>query len=557
MISMKFLFKLIVLPIITILAIPAIFLALTYKSVVIPVEDFEGTTAMPLSQMINEEFDAFLTDNDSESTVGINIAQADANGLLKAQFLGINQSYLDENAPDDQRYYVIKEDFFGYQGSWVRFKDKTVEIESGLHVFVGGFTFKTRLLIAFEIEISTDEVVLKLDKLTVGNLPLAWTFSTVSWAAEQITGNSIKDLIDDQLGGIAEFDMTKREIRLNVDNLLEEAMSEDPQTLGLVRSLLAFIEENDLLDIGFADGEFVARFALGKTRDVTTPIVAIPVQDRILNDAQLQAILASRVNALVLTSIYSPNPFIELDAYTLNRVFEYFMRNTEFGAGIIHEAELIEGINLKALTPFVSMTSSTFVVNIPLIIEDAVDPSKSFRTVIIIDATPSVEGNDLLITLNTLVAGEVELSNEHISTLLSALGENDIIRDGAFVLENFDEQMNQAGMGIQSVEVVGGKLRLYISLNESIPFAEIQQAVQDVLDNIANNPNYPPELNNAINDVLSSLVDPEADPEEAVANLLEVLEGLSDEEQEQLLNDLLDEFQNTDLDFSEIFNLLP
>jgi vacuolar-type H+-ATPase subunit E/Vma4 len=112
-------------------------------------------------------------------------------------------------------------------------------------------------------------------------------------------------------------------------------------------------------------------------------------------------------------------------------------------------------------------------------------------------------------------------------------------------------------MGIESVAVVNGKLRLYISLNESIPFAEIQQAVQDVLDNIANNPNYPPELNEAINNVLDSLLDPELDPEQAVQNLLEVLEGLSDEDQEQLLNDLLDEFQNTDLDFDEIFNLLP
>ena len=552
---MKFLFKLIVLPILSILALPLIFLALTYKSVSIPIDDFEGVTAMPLSQMVDEELDTFLTSNDSNSSIGINIAQANANAMLKAQFLDINDKYLDENATDDEKNYVMKEDFFGYQGSWVRMKDDVIEIESGLHVFVGGFTFKTRLLIAFKLEVSTEEVVLTLDKLTVGNLPLAWTFSTVSWAAERITGQDIKGLIDEQLNGLAEFDPQKREIRIQVDTLLEETMSDDPQSLALIRSLLAFIEENDLLDIGFVEGEFEARLKLGKTRDVDTPIVVISEAQKILNDEHLQAIFASRVNALVLTGLYSENPYIELDALTLNRVFEYFMRNAEYPSGVIVEAEVYEGYNMKALMPFVTITDG-FVLNIPLIIEKVDEPTKFFRTVIKIDGSPSVDGNDLLVQLNSLTAGEVSLTAEHIGNILTMIGDNDIIRDGALVLEDFDEQMSQAGLNIQNVVVVNGKLRLYISFSD-LPYAEIQQAIQDVISGVANNPNYSPELNDALNHVISSLTDPEADPEEAVQELLAVIEGLSDEEQEELLNDLLAEFENTDLDFDEIFGLLP
>lgn len=552
---MKFLFKLIVLPILSILALPLIFLALTYKSVSIPIDDFEGVTAMPLSQMVDEELDTFLTSNDSNSSIGINIAQANANAMLKAQFLEINDRYLDENATDDEKNYVMKEDFFGYQGSWVRMKDDVVEIESGLHVFVGGFTFKTRLLIAFKLEVSTEEVVLTLDKLTVGNLPLAWTFSTVSWAAERITGQDIKGIIDEQLNGLAEFDPQKREIRIQVDTLLEETMSDDPQSLALIRSLLAFIEENDLLDIGFVEGEFEARLKLGKTRDVDTPIVVISEAQKILNDEHLQAIFASRVNALVLTGLYSENPYIELDALTLNRVFEYFMRNAEYPSGVIVEAEIYEGYNMKALMPFVTITDG-FVLNIPLVIEKVDEPTKFFRTVIKIDGSPSVDGNDLLIQLNSLTAGEVSLTAEHIGNILTMIGDNDIIRDGALVLEDFDEQMSQAGLNIQNVVVVNGKLRLYISFSD-LPYAEIQQAIQDVISGVANNPNYSPELNDALNNVIGSLTDPEADPEEAVQELLAVIEGLSDEEQEELLNDLLAEFENTDLDFDEIFGLLP
>ena len=552
---MKFLFKLIVIPTLSMLALPAAFLALAYKSVSIPIEEFESISAAPLSQMVEEELDAFLSSNDSNASVGVSVAQSDANAILKAQFLEINDKYLDPNATEDERNYVIKEDYFGYQGSWVRMKDNSVEIESGIHVFYNGFTFKTRLLIVFKLEVTTEEIVLTLDKLTIGNLPLAWTFSTASWAAERVLGQDIKSIIDEQLNGIAEFDPQKREIRVNVDTLLEETMSSDPKSLALVRSLLAFIEENDLLTIGFIEGEFEMRLKLGKTRDTVTPIFAVSESQRILNDEHLQAIFASRVNALVLSGIYSQTPYIDLDAVTLNRVFEYFLRNPEHSLGVIVEAEIYEGYHMKALMPFISF-SDGLIVNIPLIIEKADDTEKTFRTVIKIEGLPSVDGNDLIIQLNSLIAGEVTLTSEHIDNILTMIGDNEVIRDGALVLENFDEQMSQAGLSIQNVTVVNQRLRLHVSLSD-VPYVEVQQAIKDVIQGVSNNANYSPVLNDALNNVFDSLADPEAEPEAAVQQLLEVVEGLSDEEQEQLMNDLLAEFENTDLDFETIFGLLP
>ncbi len=552
----KFLFKLIFIPIISIIALPLIVLGLGYKSVSIPIDEFEAVDAMPLSAMVQEELDAFLLGNSTEDTIGLTIEQTNANGLLKDAFLGINENYLDEDADDDQRYYVMKEAYYGYQGSWVEFGDSTVTITSGAHAFVGGFTYKTAVVIGFDISIDTEEVVLKLDKLNIGNLPLAWTFSVASWAAELVTGQDIKGLIDDQLGGLAEFDAQKREVRLSVDEVIERSFEDDPQQKALIQSLIAFVEENELVTIGFEEGIFNARFALGKTRDEVTPIVTIPEVDRIQNDTQLQAILASKVNALIITSIYSPNPFIELDPYTLNRVFEYFIRSAEFAAGVVFESEIYEGYNMRALIPYVTMTD-TMKVYIPLEIESATDPLKYFRTVIIIDTTPSVDGNDLLFTLNSLTAGEVTLGQEHIATVLSMLGENEIIRDGAFVLENFDEQMQQSGVSIESVAVVNGNLRLFISLNDTIPLQDIQDAIQDALTNIADNPNYPPELNDAINDILNSVTDPEGDPEAAAEALLEVIAGLDEAEQEELLNDLISSLEESEIDFDEIYNLIP
>lgn len=556
---MKFLFKVLVLPILTLIAIPAIILAFLYKPVEIPKDDFSSIQAVSLTAMIQENIDEFLVDNDQDSTVGIELAQSDANSLLLNQLRSINPDYMVDSATDDKKYYVMKESFFGYQGSWVRFKDDVIEIESGAHIFVSSFTFKTRLLIAFKITIDTDEVVLKLDKLTVGNIPLAWSFSTASWIAEQVTGDSLKSLIDGQLKGLATFDLTKREIRLSVDTIIEEMIQENQQK-AMIRSLIAFVKANDFLDIGFNDGSFGVDLALGKLHDPESPFV-LNEADKIANDTQLQSILASKASAMIFSTLGStnPTPFIDLDALTLNRMFEYFMRGnqTTAGSGIILETPLFEKYLIKAYVPYISFAAGNkFIVNIPLVITDDTDPLKHFQSIIKIDATPEISGSDLRIVLNELNAGTVSLTNQYIADILTMLGDNDIIVDGAFVIKDFDTQMNAAGMGIQSVAVVNERLRIFVSLSESIPIAQIQDAVQDVLDAIQNNPAYPPELTDAVSDVLASLTDPEADPQQAIEALVTEFGNLSDSDQALLFDDLVDALEDTGLTYEEIFGLL-
>ncbi len=556
---MKFLFKITVLPILTSLALPLIMLGAMYKSVDIPLESFEGTSAAPLTQMIEEEMDLFLDNPTSASAIRLAIAQEDANAMLMEQFLEINPNYLNENASDDERNYVLREEYYAYQGSWVTFDDDVVEIESGIHAFAGGFTYKTRLLIAFKITIDTDEIVLKLDKLSIGNAPLEWTFSTASWIAEQVTGQDIKGLIDDQLGGLATFDAVEREVRINIDTALEQFMSEDPENLALINSLLAFIDENELLKIGFTEGEFGVDLNLGKTVD-NAQVFQLQEIDKIINDTQLQTILATKASAMIFSTLGSenPTPFIDLDALTLNRVFDYFMLDAQVSPGVLQEVPILEKYMMRAYVPYVTIIDGVFVVNVPIAIENIEAPENRYQTIIKIDATPEIDGSDLRIVLNALSAGEVVLGNEHIGNILTVLGnDNGFIIDGAFVIENFDEQMDAAGMGIESVVLTDNALRLYVSLSETIPVAEIQEAVQTVLDIIADNPNYPPELNDAINDVLDSLLDPEMDTETAVLELIAEIENLTDEEQEELFNDLIAAFEDTDLNYEDLFNLIP
>lgn len=556
---MKFLFKVIVIPILSIIAIPAIFLALTYKDVSIPVEDFQGTGTVTLGDMVIENVDAFLEENDSTSTVGLSLTQQDANSLLKQSFLSINPNYLSDSATEDEKNYVMKEPMYGYQGSWIRFKDNnTIEIESGIHVFVQGFTYKTALLITFQLTVDTEEVILKLDKLNIGNLPLAWTFGTANWVVEKVTGNDIQAMIDNQLNGLATFDPDTREIRLDVQTLVDQSFSDDPQGGALVNSLLQFIAQNELLEIGFTDGEFNVDLALGKLRDDSTPFM-LDTADKIVDENDLTAILESKASSLIFSALTTTDyPFIELNAFTLNRMFEYFMRDSLAADGIIMQAPFIDDNHqMTAYVPYVTMVDDVFVVNIPLVIEDILNPANTFPSIIKISATPEIDGSDLRIVLNELNAGEVVLSEEYIGNILTLLGDNDLIIDGAFVIQDFDSQMSQAGMGLQSVAVVNENLRLYVQLNDSLNLGDIQDAITEVFDAIVDNPEYPDELNDALNDVLDSLTDPLADPETAVEELIDVFDTLTDEEQAAVYEDLLTAFEGTDLDLDEILGLLP
>lgn len=551
---MKFLFKIIVIPILSIIAIPAILLALTYKDVQVPVEDFQSVGAISLTDMITEQIDSFLSTPDSTATLGLDFTQAQADGLLLSSFLSINPNYLDTNAPADEQNYVMKEPMYGYQGSWVTFTDDTVTITSGVHAFVQGFTYKTAVIIAFKLQADTDQVVLKLDKLNIGSLPLAWTFGVANWAVEQITGNSVQSIIDDALGGSATFDPEQRSITFDVQELVQSQIT-DPQSAALVNSLMAFIASNDLLSVGFTDGEFSAALALGKMRDDSTPFMLTEAQ-KIQNDIELQTILQSQASSLILSTLTTTDyPYVEFNALTLNRMFEYFMRPSLAGDGIIHQVDLFEHYRMTAYVPYFTMDDN-LVVNIPMRIEDTNDPLKFFPTIIKITATPEIDGSDLKIVLNELNAGEVTLTQEHITNILSLLGSSDLLVDGAFVISDFASQMDQAGLSLQSTEVVGNKLRMYVALNDTIPLADIQNAVSDVLDAVANNPAYTPELNTAINDVITNIDNP-ADAQAAVDDLLAVIDTLPDSEQEALFQDLVDAFAGTGLTYDEIAGLLP
>ena len=136
---------------------------------------------------------------------------------------------------------------------------------------------------------------------------------------------------------------------MSVDSVIEQMIEEDQQK-AMIKSLLAFIEENELLDIGFENENFDVDLALGRTKDDSAPFV-LQSTDKIIDEIHLQSILASKASAMIFSTLggENPTPFIELDAFTLNRVFEFFMRENQTTPGVLISSPLFEKISHDSL----------------------------------------------------------------------------------------------------------------------------------------------------------------------------------------------------------------
>ncbi|MFP4177226.1 MAG: hypothetical protein ACLFTZ_00525 [Acholeplasmataceae bacterium] len=559
---MKLLFKLIVLPIIISLIIPVALLAIVYKDVSIPTTDFEASEEVELTAMVNDEFDRFLADEDENAAIALDFDQKRANSVLLSALREQNEFYLNEDAEsDDIRNYVIKEDNYGYQGSWIRFRDDTIEIESGIHVFVAGVTYRTSILMAFELTMDTSEVVLKLDEFNLGNLPLAWSFNTLGWGLEQFGGTDIDALLQDQTGDALSFDSDERTLRLDVDELLAQSFEDDPETYSMVNALLRFIDDNELLDLSVRDESIGTSLRLGRMMDETEPFV-LDEEDKIRDDAHMQQILASRGSSLLFSTLDtgSENPYLELDAFTLNRIFEYMMRDQLAEEGIVQRIELIENYEMVARVPYVTIGEG-LVVHIPIEIMRVDDPDQSFRSIIRINTAPSMDGKDLRLEIIDLAAGQVTLEGDDVSEILGMLGDNELIEDGAFVIRDFDEQMDQSGMAIEDVRIAEQRLRISVELSD-LPSEEIQEVAQEVIEDVRSDLEFDEdyaEVNDAIDDLLAEAEDPEGDTTEAIDDLLDSFEELEDDEQEELFTQLQESFEEVDTEgysFEDLFDFM-
>ncbi|MFA5560325.1 MAG: hypothetical protein WC964_00965 [Acholeplasmataceae bacterium] len=546
---MKFLLKLIFYPLIFIGVLLGTIIFLLTKSVQIPKEYYEAPVGVNLSDMIKDEVDSFLTEHDENSSLSIGLSQNQIHHLIVEQLRSQNTSYALESTTDPNlKNYVIKEDYFGYQGSWTRFKKDTIEIESGAHIFVAGITFKTRLLLVLKVETDLEETNIKLDKVTIGRLPLAWMFGTANKLIKNIAGQDIEGIINEQLQGYGTFDPNTRTLNIKIDEAVSNLTENDSQAQSLIKTLIAFVQENELVNIGIDEDGASVSLALGKISDKTEPFV-LDEADKIADDTEMQAILMAKGSTLVV-SLLSTNsdPFIQLDAFTLNRFFEFFSRDAQVD-GVLMKTTYLEDYTLEVGIPFVTIVGSEFLIQIPVKMYETDDDAKAFQTIIKLQSTPSFVNDDLAFSLDTARAGLITLGSDHIVDIIAVLGETEFIVDGKFVIKDFTQTMNQSGMEVKDVVVENGQLKLFVQPNVA-DFEDLQNVISEVLEDLLNTTTLPEEFT----DALADLLDNPADPDQAIQAVLDAMENLDDEELEDLFNELESLLENSEYSFEDIFN---
>ena len=199
--------------------------------------------------------------------------------------------------------------------------------------------------------------------------------TAASWIAQKVTGQNLEELISGQIEGFGTFDPVERKVTVQVNALIDTLMNEEDENKPLIDALLQFIKDNELVDIGFDDEVFSAKIALGKIIDEEEPFV-LADEDKIMDDGHMQTILTSKASTVILSSVTGDNPYLKLDDFTLNRIFEYFMRANLSENGYITEVALMENYKALVFVPYATMEDD-LIVNIPLQIVDINDPTKN------------------------------------------------------------------------------------------------------------------------------------------------------------------------------------
>jgi hypothetical protein len=225
--------------------------------------------------------------------------------------------------------------------------------------------------------------------------------------------------------------------------------------------------------------------------------------------------------------------------------------------GILQEVVIEDNYLMRAYVPYVTMDGETFLLNLPVTLAKNDDPSKVFKTIIKLDAVPSLEDNDLVITLQAMTAGDVSVEGDDINAILTLLGDNDLVQEGRIVISDFDQQISQAGISLEGVTVTNSRLRLSVGLSD-MDVQEIQtfatEVFTDVLTDLTTNDD---EEINAIGESVQDILDAvqaEEDPTELIETLVTDFQTLTDEQQaevytllETALNDPENEYTLEDL----------
>lgn len=465
-----------------------------------------------LEEYIKDEIDHLIDKENENKTFSISLNES----LINSEIEGRLKENLDES---DNPNYVFEDENVMFQGVWVNISEDTFDIIAGVHANARLLTYKTTILISFKILDESDgKIILKLNKFKIGHLSFKWAIKHAPSLIKKFLGQDVDSFIEESLGDIGTYDSNKMELEINLYNLAEN-MEENKEMLIL---LLDLIYENELITLGVVekleDYELGVSLDLNKIEDKTENFKLKEV-DKFKNQDDFNDFLQNKA----LSGVMSGKNKIQFNSLEMNKLIDYiFNQGSNIANDYLMKSEAYEDYEITILNPYLEINNKlTLIVPVTFGKDDNL-----FKTKLKLNVNLTTDGKDLIIDLNNISIGSVDINNDKINTVLE-LTEVDGLNGTNIVVENFLEPFSQSGIEVNGITVSDG----------FINFEFEGFSVTDILDDINNEINNP-DLNDKANELLDKINNDEEITEDDLDELFDIINNL-DEEDIDMIQDII------------------
>lgn len=241
----KYFFKYIVKPILMILLIPMIVFIWMYQPLDFYYED-TSLEGISFNDILSDGFERFSQSENEERRLTFSMHEDNVNYYILSV---LNETNLDL---ESENKYFIEDEFYGYAGSWISFQEDDIEIISKIDVFITPtMTYETSLRITFDLLFDGDQIILDINNMYIGNLPILWMFDVAAFGLS-LFGIELEDEISTIFNQFGTYQHESKILTISVSELINASMSET-QTVQSVLALLKGIQNNHLLRLETED----------------------------------------------------------------------------------------------------------------------------------------------------------------------------------------------------------------------------------------------------------------------------------------------------------------
>jgi hypothetical protein len=463
----KLLIKYILIPIFITLLIPIIIVLFMYQPLDFYYKD-KDLNQVSFNEILEDGFDTF-TENEA-SSLSFSVHEDQVNYYVFSILSETNANFESENT------YFIEDELYGYAGSWFSFNEDRIEFVSKIDIFLTpSITFETSLRITFELLFDGDQIILGIENIYIGHLPILWMIDVADFGLS-LFGIQIDDEISSILNQFGTYDHESKILKISVSELIQASMSET-QTVHGILSLLKGIQNNNLLRLESKD-EILSVVIDGYILEDTSEIQNLNEED----------ILQTYED--VLQNWYTTVSYIELFQQTLNSTDENVLHYTVE----MQQLELNQMLNITLFEMFpntIEIGSYVIQLNQPYlkiddelwieipiqIVKDHASPV--FTTKIKVEVSILYEDDQGSLTLNQMDIGQAVFNQDLLTVLFQLFNVEieDHQLDITPLLEMFQEEIS-----IQAISIDKDKMNILIEPTASISFMidQVEQAIQEL-----------------------------------------------------------------------------